>query len=89
MDLSKKDAEQIATKLNADVKHGGKHTKAVIFYNGREVTRDNIRHGSSSKHNYLPTHLRLSAGQTRDLARCRISKADYFQMLAEKELLPP
>ena len=78
--LTKRDAEKIASKLDAEVKPG-RHMKALVSLDGQAVARFGIRHGASSHHGHLPQALSLSASETRDLARCQLSKQDYRTIL--------
>ena len=86
--LLRKDAEDIARKLRAATSSGA-HITAAVHHNGVLVASFGIRHGSRSAHGHLPGALHLSQSQTVQLARCQISRDQYFELLRKKGLLTP
>ena len=87
--LTSKEAEQIAAKLNAEVKEGRGHTRVLVRWQGRLVASYGIRRGSrETSHDYIPRQIFLSFRQTLDLARCPLTRDQYFEILRSSGKLP-
>ena len=84
--LLRKDADDIARKLHADLTTGA-HITAAFRHNGVLILNFGIRHGAKSKHGHLPRALHLNQAQTVKLARCQISRDEYIEILRAKGLL--
>lgn len=85
--ILKRDAEDIATKLQAELSTG-KHINAVVRHEGVPVVTFGIRHSRGGRHGHVPRALHLSQTQTVALARCGITRVDYFDILSAMGLLP-
>lgn len=89
MPISKRQAQDIASKLCAEIKNGRKHEIAIIRHNGYQVASYGIRRSSRDKsHDFIPNQLHISGPQTADLARCSLDRDGYFALLAAKGILP-
>ena len=66
--LLQKEAEAIAEKLNAEIRHGRNHSLALVRWNGRLVAQYGIRRGKHSGHDYIPGQLFISLRQALGLA---------------------
>ena len=86
--LSEKEADQIAKKLDAELKDGRKHVRATIRWNGKYIASFGIRRGKGLGHDYIPGQIFVSARQALDLAKCPLSKQGYFEILGEHQRLP-
>ena len=86
--LTARDAEAIAHKLDAEIKEGRKHTRAIIRWNKTYIASFGIRRGTDAGHDYIPKQIFVSARQALDLARCPLSKQAYFEILGEHHKLP-
>lgn len=83
--LTSREAEQIASKLEAEVKEGRGHARALIRWQGRIVASYGIRRGSrETSHDYIPKQMFLTFRETLDLARCPLTKEGYFEILRQK-----
>ena len=88
IDITKRDAEKIATKLEATATPGGKHMKVKIYVDGVFETSFGYSHSLRAGNHHIPDHLRISASDTRDLARCGKTQEWYFgQVRARRD--PP
>lgn len=87
--LTSKEAEEIANKLEAEIKPGRRHPKVLVRWKGRIVAQYGIRRGSGDvSHNYISRQLFISFRETLDLARCPLTREQYFQILRLKGKLP-
>jgi len=83
--LTSKEAEQIAAKLEAEIKEGRGHARALIRWQGRIVASYGIRRGSrETSHDYVPKQIFLTFRETLDLARCPLTKEGYFEILRQR-----
>jgi hypothetical protein len=85
--FDRREAEAIAKKLDAEIRTGRKHDLVVIRWRGTIVCKYGMRRGSSS-HPYIPNQIGLSLRQAIDLARCPLSRDEYFKLLRRKGWLP-
>ena len=81
-------ALKIAKKLDADIKGGKKHDRAVIRWEGIIVTTFGINRSRKSGHGHIPGQLFISQTEALNLASCAITKDNYFEIIAEKDKLP-
>jgi hypothetical protein len=86
--LTEREAEQIAKKLDAELKDGRKHIRATIRWNGKCIASFGIRRGTNLGHDFIPKQIFVSARQALDLAKCPLSKQGYFEILGEHQKLP-
>ena len=86
--ILKADANAIAHKLSAEVKRGTKHDRANIRFDRVLVATFLIRRGSKAKHGHVHGALHISESQAMALAKCIISKEQYFDILRAKNMLP-
>lgn len=90
MIISKREAEFIAQKLDAEIKNGRRHQIVTVRYNGRHVASYGIQRGSGEKsHSYIPAQLHVSKQQATALAQCSLDKDTYFSILRNKGVIPP
>lgn len=83
--LTSREAEQIASKLEAEVKEGRGHARALIRWQGRIVASYGIRRGSrETSHDYIPKQIFLTFRETLDLARCPLTKEGYFEIVRQR-----
>ena len=82
--ILKNDAEAIAKKLDAETDKKGKHIHAAVRRNGELVVNFGFRHDRTAPNGHLPGQLHLSETDAVKLARCQISKDEYFDILSEK-----
>ena len=68
-DITKREAEKIATKLGATPKAGGKHMKVKVYVDDILETIFGFSHSLRKGNRHIPGQLGLSASDTRDLAR--------------------
>jgi hypothetical protein len=81
--LTSRDAETIATKLNAEFKSKAKsHDIAIVRINGKEVGRFGIRRGSGEPgHDHIPRQMHMSMKHAIQMAQCKIYRAEYENLL--------
>lgn len=90
--IDRNDALNIASKIGASVDKDGAHQLATLRVDGNIILTFGIRHGSKSGHGHLcgsNRDLRMNEGRVVALARCTMSKEQYFDVLREKGVLPP
>lgn len=88
-DFTQVEAEAIARKLGAPIEKGSKHDQAIIRYQGQIIARYGIQRASKAKsHNYIPGQLFISPRQALDLARCPLSREQFWEILRTKGKLP-
>ena len=89
--LEKRDALEIAKKIGATLNPDGKHQRATLEYNGQIILTFGIRHGSNTGQGHLvgENHpLKLNATKAQHLARCFMTKDQYFEHLRERNIIP-
>lgn len=77
---------QIATKLNAEIKEGAKHSQGVIKHQGDVILTFGISRGLKSGHGHLVGvngNLKMNESGLLALARCTKSKEEYFEHLKQ------
>ena len=87
--LTTREAEQIAAKLDAEIKEGRRHTRAIVRLNGQFVGQFGIRRGTELGHDYIPGQILATIRQALDLARCPPSKEDFVAILVSQGKLLP
>lgn len=86
--LDKKDAQDIAKKLKAEVEKGGSHNHALVKHAGVLVAKFGIRHDKQAKHGHIPPQLFVSENDAVGLARCTVSEAQWIAKMREKGIIP-
>ena len=89
--IERDDAYTIATKIGAEVQKAGKHARATLRMDGRIILTFGIRHGPKSGHGHLcgaTGDLKMSETNVVALARCTMTKDQYFEFLKGKGVLP-
>jgi hypothetical protein len=89
--IERDDAYKIAEKIGAEVQRAGKHARATLRMAGRLVLTFGIRHGPNSGHGHLcgaNGDLKMNEANVVALARCTMTKEQYFDLLREKGVLP-
>jgi hypothetical protein len=80
--LTARHAELIADKLGAERSPGRLDERVLIKFNGVLIAQYGIRRGSRElPHDYIPKQIFASMRQALDLARCPMSRDDYFENL--------
>ena len=80
----RREAQDIACKLKADIERLTNHDRATVWFNKKLITTFLIRRGTHARHGHLPDRLFLTRHDTLLLARCSISREKYFEMIADK-----
>lgn len=87
--LTAVEAEQIATKLDAEIDDRRRHAVVLIRWQGKIIATYGIRRGSrETGHDYIPRQIFLTLRETVNLARCPLSKEEYFNLLRARGKLP-
>jgi hypothetical protein len=87
--LTTSHAEQIAAKLGITPKKGRKHERVYIRWAGRIIASYGLRRGSRElSHDYVAEQIFITRRQALDLARCPLSRDDYFELLRIKGHIP-
>ena len=89
--LTQREAAKICRKLSAqrDTERTNHHDYYVVTHNGKKVVKIGVRRASKEKgHGHLPGELHLTQSQTLELARCPMSKDEYFDILQQKGVTP-
>jgi len=82
--IERDDAYTIAKKIGADVEKAGKHARAILRVKGQLILTFGIRHGPKSGHGHLcgsNGDLKMNEARVIALARCHMTKDEYFQHL--------
>ena len=83
--ISRRDALEIARKLGADVREGGKHRLFIIRVTGQPPLQFGIsRGGRDSNLSYIPRQLKINEGEAQRLANCSLGKEEYYTILYGK-----
>ncbi len=85
--LQRKEAEAIAKKLEAQIVHGAKHIHANIYHDGILILTFGIRHDKKAGHGHIPKYLKISETEAVKMAKCHISKDEYFQLIKNTGLI--
>jgi hypothetical protein len=89
--IEQADALDIAKKIGCEVKPDGAHKRALLYLDGQLILQFGIRHGKKSKHGHLcgsNGDLKLNEIKVKALARCTLSKDEYFEILRSKGIIP-
>lgn len=78
----------IATKLEAEISEGRRHTNVVVRIEGTYIGRFGIRRNKSVGHDYIPRQIQTTTKMALGLARCSHYKEDYERDLRERGKLP-
>lgn len=79
----------IASKLQAEISEGRRHTNVVVRIDGTYIGRFGIRRGTNVGHDYIPRQIHVTTKQALGLARCSLYLADYQTILRDQGKLPP
>ena len=75
--------------IGAKIENKSRHDWVTIRYNGQFVASYGIRRANSEKnHNHIYKQLHISLGTAKSLAKCRVSKDEYFTSLCEQGKIP-
>jgi hypothetical protein len=88
--IERSDALKIASKIGAAVDAAGKHARADLRVGGKLILTFGIRHGAKSGHGHLcgtNGDLKINEDRVAALARCTMSKDEYFKVLQDRGLL--
>jgi hypothetical protein len=87
--LTAAEAEQIAAKLNATLENRRGHKVAYVWWQGRIIATYGIRRSSGEVgHDYIPRQLFITMREALNLARCPLSKEEFFKLLKARSKLP-
>jgi hypothetical protein len=89
--IKKADALRIVNKIGATLEPNGAHQTATLEVGGLIILRFGVRHGRDSGHGHLcGEHVALKINESKvvALARCTLSKDQYFQILTDIGLMP-
>lgn len=64
------------------------HTVVTVTIRGERIGCYGVCRSRKAKHPHIPKQLRLSWGQTQQLARCSLSKEQYESILERKGEIP-
>lgn len=79
--------EQIARKLQAD-RVESRHVRIYVKWNGKIVASYGIRRGSREHgHDFIAKQLFIRTREALDLARCPMSRDEYFRKLRDADLI--
>ena len=82
-------AEEIAKKLNMEIKAGRQHEQAIFYHRGREIVRFGIRRASKQvPHDYIPRQLHMTRKECNELYGCTKTLEHFIENLRTKGLLP-
>jgi hypothetical protein len=87
--LTTEHADKIANKLVGPPEGGRKHEHVYVKWRGRIVASYGIRRSSHQVgHDFIPRQIFVTTHQAIDLARCPLSREDYFAILQLHGHLP-
>ena len=86
--IQKREAEEIAAKLRAELVEGSNHTLATVKYNGVLIVTFGIRRGRKSGHGHIPRQLHINEARAIELARCPLTRDAYFDLLRKQGVIP-
>ena len=86
--IQRREACDIAKKLRAEITDGTKHERALIYENGALITSFGIRHNRTGGHGHIPRQLFVNETVALQLAKCTISREQYFDILNDAGRLP-
>ena len=84
--LTQRDAREIALKLSAPITPGRNHDRVVIRSTDDKLLGSyGIRRGSRQlSHAYIPKQINVTMRQALALAKCPMSRDEYFELMREK-----
>jgi hypothetical protein len=87
--FTKRDAEAIARKLNAEVRVGRRHDLVQVYDGDRRVATYGISRSSrvDTGCDYLPGQLHLTSGECEELRSCTLSTEEYLRRLRERGIV--
>ena len=87
--LTADEAERIAMKLNAESEERRGHKIAYVRWQGKFIASYGIRRASKEVgHDYIPRQLFITMREALNLARCPLSRDEYFNLLRTRGKLP-
>ena len=82
--ISKREAQDLATKLECEPVPGGKHVRAKVYVDGIWEKTFGFSHDRSKPNPHIANNLGISQKNTQELARCQKSKDWYFDLLRQQ-----
>lgn len=76
--LNRRDAMNIASKLNAAIKNGKRHQWAK-FSIDNQTRKFSIRYSAKSNHAHLVSDLKLPLSKIQQLAKCNMTADQYYE----------
>ena len=86
--ISKREAQDIATKLGCNPVSGGKHIRAKVYVDGIWEKTFGFSHDRHKSNPHIANDLGISRKETQELARCQKSKDWYFDLLRQERQQP-
>jgi len=88
--ITKEHALKIKTKLKGKIVEGRSgHSRVIIKFRGKKIAHYGLRRGSKKNlgHDFIPEALHITPNQTKKLANCPLSEADWLIIMWEKGYL--
>ena len=82
--ISKREAQDLATKLECQPVPGGKHIRAKVYVDGIWEKTFGFSHDKSKSNPHIAKNLGISWTEAQELARCQKSKDWYFDRLRQQ-----
>ena len=82
--ISKREAQDLATKLGCEPVPGGKHIKVHVYVDGIWEKSFGYSHDSHKPNSHIADNLGISRNEAQQLARCHKSRDWYFDLLRER-----
>ena len=80
--ITRRDAEEIAQKLEAEIREGKKHRLVIIKELGQPSVQFGISRGSREKDlRYIARQLRIDNDEVHKLVKCSLGKEEYHAIL--------
>ena len=87
--LTKDDAYAVAGKFGAEVVNRTNHERVKVYCNGHFVGSYGISRGSHEKpFDYIARQIHLTLKQTKDFARCKLTKDQVCEILRNNGVIP-
>ena len=82
--ISKREAEDLAVKLESEPVPGGRHMKVFVYVDGILEKTFGFSHDARKPNPHIANSLGISRTDVQALARCQRSKEWYFNLLREQ-----
>ncbi|MDE0405470.1 MAG: hypothetical protein OXI53_09190 [Nitrospira sp.] len=87
--LTKEDAYAVAKKFGSKVDNGTNHDRVKVYCEGHLVGSYGISRGTrEKKFDYIARQIYLTLKQTKDFARCALTKDQVCDILRENGTIP-